>query len=75
MRNSRGEWEFREPSDRENYHFVRYTGLREHDFEDTVPSVWSEGKWIVGLMLFTIVFSIVLGIFLTWLMGLSNTYM
>lgn len=69
MRNNRGEWDYREPSSSDHYKFVRYTGLREDDFVNTVPSMWSESKWMVGLTLFTIVFSCALGYVLNWLMG------
>lgn len=33
MRNNRGEWEYRNPYDRDHYHFIRNSGLRPYDFE------------------------------------------
>lgn len=33
MRNSRGEYQYRESYDRDNFHFIRQSGLKPHDFE------------------------------------------
>lgn len=70
MRNNRGEWEYREPSASENYKFIRYTGLRPSDFEQSKSAYfWDEAKWLVIAVAFTVAFSCALSFALGYLVG------
>lgn len=56
MRNSRGEWSYREPSDKDNYAFIRNSNAKDWQFEDK-RSVMSEVMWIAIALMFTLLVS------------------
>ena len=70
MRNSRGEWSYREPSDKEHFEFTRNSGIKSWEFKDAKRVFfWQEVKWFVIGMATTIAFSCALGFALGWLIG------
>lgn len=68
MRNSRGEWSYREPNSSDNYKFVRNSGAKDWQFKDK-NYVRQEIKWFLIAMISTIAFSCALGFILGWLIG------
>lgn len=68
MRNSRGEWSYREPNSSDNYKFVRNSGAKDWQFDDK-KYVRQEIKWFFIAMASTIAFSCALGFILGWLTG------
>lgn len=69
MRNSRGEWNYRESYDAENFKFIRNSGIQDWEIEDTRKNFWSEVAWLGIALVFTILFASALGFGLSLLMG------
>ena len=68
MRNNRGEWEYRESYDKDNYKFVRQSGIKQWEFDDK-QYVKEELKWLVIAIISTVVFSGALGLLYGYLTG------
>ena len=47
MRNSRGEWDYRESYDSDNYKFVRNSGIKKWELDSAVDK-WDEVKWEIS---------------------------
>jgi hypothetical protein len=69
MRNNRGEWEYREPYDKDNFEFVRNSGAKSWEFEAKRVYFWDEAKWLVIAVAFTVAFSCALSFALGYLVG------
>ena len=70
MRNNRGEWDYREPNDKDNYTFIRNSGAKRWEFDDK-KYVKEELKWLVIAIISTVVFSSALGLLYGFLIGVD----
>lgn len=68
MRNNRGEWDYREPNDKDNYTFIRNSGSKSWQFEEK-HSVAHEVMWLGVALLFTVVVSCIIAFALGYLTG------
>ena len=68
MRNNRGEWDYRESFDSDNYKFVRNSGIKKWELDSGVDK-WDEVKWVFIAFLFTVAMACVIGFGLGYLVG------
>jgi hypothetical protein len=68
MRNNRGEWDYREPYDKDNFKFVRNSGIKQWELEDK-RGVLSEVIWLGIALAFTVAVSCLIAFTLGYISG------
>lgn len=68
MRNNRGEWDYREPYDKDNFEFVRKSGIKQWELEDK-RSVLQEVLWLGVALVFTVAVSCIIAFTLGYISG------
>ena len=71
MRNNRGEWEYRESYDKDNYTFIRNSGIKSWELDNKYDKklFWSEVRWTIVALLFTVFVSCIIAFALGYLTG------
>jgi hypothetical protein len=68
MRNNRGEWDYREPNDVDNYKFVRNSGIKSWEIEDK-KNITHEIAWLGIALMFTVATSCLIAFVLGYISG------